>query len=134
MGQYVFAVTFLLSAIIVIRAVVDFLVQISQLRTRQLRIKHELVSRRAEVPQKRAQVEMLKDALPPLKREYHTMRTYFNNVRDIELAAEREKEERTEEEEEEAQPQKEVQIQHHRSRENQPPREIQRRKTGWENF
>ena len=124
MEQLIFSFVALFSLILVIRALIDLLAQVSQLRTRQIRIEFELEKLSAELPGKRAQVEELKLVLPPLKRAFQEMYTYYHMVREIEQAAEQEEMEK--EQGATASAQKETKP--------MPQKEIHQRKIGWEDF
>ena len=50
MVHYVFALSLVFSVIIVIKAVIDFINQMCQLRTKEVRIDHELDPRREDIP------------------------------------------------------------------------------------
>ena len=91
MVQYVFALSLVVSAFIVIKAVVDFMNQMGQLRTKEVRIDHELDTRKSEIPDKRKLVEVLRQAATPRKRLHQKMRTYHEGLKETELAAERKK-------------------------------------------
>ena len=90
MGKLVFSFTLLLSLLIVIRALIDFLTQISQLRTREVRIEFELGTRSAELPGRQARVQKLLLVLPPLKRKFQEMYNFYSAVKEVEQAAEKE--------------------------------------------
>ena len=138
MGPYAVAISLLLACFIIGRAIMDFLVQFGQLRTRQTRIEYELGQRVADLPEKRAQVEAAAGLLPPLKRTYQQLRAYYGALRDIELELERRKLEDGEEAQAEAR--KEIDVQQRQRRPEDFNRtidreiEVQQRKTGWENL
>lgn len=90
MGKLVFSFTLLLSLLIVIRALIDFLTQISQLRTREVRIEFELGTRSAELPGRQTRVQKLLLVLPPLKRKFQEMFDFYNAVKEVEQTAEKE--------------------------------------------
>ena len=120
MGQLVFGAAFFLSLVIVIRGLIVFLQQVGELRTRELRVEYELEARRSEIPAKRKRVETRRSTLPPLKRDFQKLRDYYNEVKLIEVAAEKAALER--EQEQEAAAQKEIQM-HREEDKDQPRRE-----------
>ena len=101
MGQYAFGLSLVLAFVIIGRAVMDFLVQFGQLRTRQTRIEYELDQRVSDLPEKRERIEAVAVLLPPLKRRNQQLRSYYGTLRDIELEYERSNAKEAEEKEEE---------------------------------
>ncbi len=107
MVQYVFALSLVFSIIIVIKAVLDLMNQVSQLRTKEVRIDHELETRRAEIPDKRKLVEVLRISATPRKRLHQKMRTYHEGLKQTELEDERRKMGEEETEIQQARPERE---------------------------
>ena len=154
MGPYAFGFPLVLAAIIIGRAIMEFLVEFGQLRTRQTRIEYELDQRVAGLPEKRAQVDAVAGLLPPLKRKYQQLRAYYGAMRDIELEMERRQLEQSEEAQAEARKDIDVQQRQRRPEDfnktidrdievsqrrkglKEPEREIdvQQRRSGWENL
>lgn len=138
MGQYAFGLSLVLAFVIIGRAVMDFLVQFGQLRTRQTRIEYELDQRVSDLPEKRERIEAVAVLLPPLKRRNQQLRSYYGTLRDIELEYERQKMEQSEEGQAEAR--KEIDVQQRQRRPEDFDKtvdrdiEVQQRKSGWENL
>ena len=107
MVQYIFAISLVLGIIIVIKAVAEFMDQMSQLRAKEVRIDHELETRRTEIPDKRKLVEQLRERATPCKRLHQKMRTYHESLKEGELAVERKKLEAEEAEIQQARPERE---------------------------
>ena len=119
MGEVIFAIVFIISLIIVVRAVVLFLEEMGDLRSRLFRIDLELTKRREELPAKKQLVEDLKEEVLRLKRDFYKMRTFYRKVDSIELEALRQ-----EEEAQQAQETQETQ-QAQQEREEEPRREVE---------
>ena len=91
-SEIIFALIFVLSLIIVMRAVRLFLKEARTLRARLLQTALELNRRREELPEKKLRVEEVKAEVLDLKRDFYKVRTFYRKVSDIELEALRQEE------------------------------------------
>jgi hypothetical protein len=86
-GEVIFALIFVLSLIIVVRAISLFFEESGNLRARLFQTDSELSRRRDELPEKKLRVEEIKAEVLNLKRDFYKVRTFYRKVSDIELEA-----------------------------------------------
>ena len=78
------------SYIILVYAVISFLEEGGGLRTRLYQVDTELQALRGQFPHRRRLIARLKKEIVPLRKDFRQLCDYYAELRDIEIAAERE--------------------------------------------